>query len=52
MTPSPIRFALTEAAVLELMNAITATTARRIASTPDASYCVFRLMVIGVSRAT
>jgi hypothetical protein len=33
-----IRFALTEAAVLELMDAITATTTRRIASEPDAPY--------------
>lgn len=40
MTPSPIRFALTEAAVVELMDAITATTARRIASEPDAPYTV------------
>jgi hypothetical protein len=38
MTASPIRFALTEAAIVELMDAITATTARRIASEPDAPY--------------
>lgn len=38
MTSSPIRFALSEAAVTELMDAITATTARRIASEPDAPY--------------
>ena len=38
MNTSPIRFALTEAAVVELMDAITASTARRIASDPDAPY--------------
>ena len=38
MTPAAIRSALTEAAVAELMDAITATTARRIASDPDAPY--------------
>jgi hypothetical protein len=38
MAVSPIRFALTETAVLELMDAITATTARRIAGAPDAPH--------------
>jgi hypothetical protein len=38
LATSPIRFALTEAAVVELMDAITATTARRIASELDAPY--------------
>jgi hypothetical protein len=38
MAASPIRFALTEAAVLELMDAITATTARRIVGAPDAPH--------------
>jgi len=38
MTPAAIRSALTEAAVAELMDAITATTARRIAGEPDAHY--------------
>ena len=38
MTTSPIRFALTEAAVVKIMDAITATTARRIASKTDAPY--------------
>ncbi len=38
MDASPIRFVPTEAAVIELMDAITATTARRVASEPDAPY--------------
>ena len=38
MTPSAIRSVLTEAAAVELMDAITATTARRIAREPDAPY--------------
>ena len=38
MATSPIRFALTETAVVELMDAITATTARQIASERDAPY--------------
>ena len=38
MTPAAIRSVLTEAAVAELMEAITATTARRIAREPDAPY--------------
>ena len=38
MTPAATRSALTEAAVADLMNAITATTARRIAGEPDAPY--------------
>lgn len=38
MATSPIRFALTEVAVAELMEAITAATALRIASDPYAPY--------------
>lgn len=38
MVTSPIRFALSEAAVVELMGAITATTVRRITGEPDAPY--------------
>jgi len=38
MTTSPIRFALTETAVAEIMDAITARSASLIASTPDAPH--------------
>lgn len=38
MTPSPIRVALTEAVVAEVMQAITAQSARLIASAPEEPY--------------
>ena len=38
MTPSSIRITLTEVAAAEIMDAVTATTARRIAREPDTPY--------------
>jgi hypothetical protein len=42
MTTSPIRFALTEAVVAEIMDAITARSASRIAGEPDAPHTAIK----------